>query len=166
MIKLIGVLGFLILAACGNQRTLVAPLGCSALKKDTSAFVNCQDGTKVELFNGKDGSNGVSGEQGVAGLNGSNGVNGTNGLKGEQGIAGAKGDKGDKGDTGYGQRGAPAIINQSIATKSLCPYGGMVIESFTDINGNGVYDNKDANHQVFTLCNQLVNQDSKENQDY
>lgn len=97
------------------------------------------------------------------------GVNGKDGqsIVGPKGDAGAKGDKGDtgaKGATGAagvsvagpaGSNGKNAVIKQYTATAAQCVNGGIILDTFTDINSNNTYESDiDTNYQRSVLCNQ------------
>jgi hypothetical protein len=115
------------------------------------------------------------------------GINGKDGqsIIGAQGLQGSKGDKGDKGDTGVqgqkgdsaesvssttgpsGANGKNAVIKQYSATIAQCANGGIVLDTFTDMNSNNTYEaNVDVNYQRTVLCNQISTcEDKKESDD-
>ena len=66
------------------------------------------DGSKIYLYNGKDGAAGANGANGANGTNGKDGAQGEKGEKGDPGEKGDKGDPGEKGDKGNpGENGNP-----------------------------------------------------------
>jgi len=125
----------------------------------------CNDGySEVKTVQGKQGLKGDKGDKGDTGLTGATGPVGPRGLNGMNGYNGATGSVGPKGDTG--PHGANAVIKQYLAPSSLCPNGGVVIDSFTDINNNGTYEaGIDLNFQRSVLCMMLKSSDDKEHSD-
>ena len=98
----------------------------------------------------------IKGNQGPAGPAG---PAGPEGPKGDNGDKGDKGDQGDKGDKGY--PGARAVVKTSALkpgevnpSGEICKQGGVLIESFTDVNANGQYDGPEDNpHSLNAVCN-------------
>lgn len=134
---------------------------------------------KVEGKAGATGQTGTKGDTGNAGVAGLTGSQGFKGDKGETGSVGAQGSKGDKGLTGAtglqgqvgsagaaGNNGANAVIKQYAATKDICPNGGLIIDTFTDINGSNTYESDiDTNYQRTKLCSIVVKSDDNCNKD-
>ena len=80
-------------------------------KEDGSGYIiTFDDGSTIEIKNGKDGQNGQDGAPGQNGKDGQPGANGEQGPAGPQGEKGEKGEKGDKGDPGEAAKGCGGSI--------------------------------------------------------
>lgn len=117
----------------------------------------------------------VTAKDGVDGKDGAS-IIGPKGERGESGssIVGPKGDKGDRGEIGAtgvgtqgpaGAAGKNSVIKTYTATLTQCPNGGLVIDTFTDMNGNNTYDLGDTNYQRSLLCNSVVTITTVETED-
>lgn len=86
-----------------------------------------------------DGTDGVDGQNGVDGVNG---VDGANGVDGVDGLDGAN--------------GFDALLAMNdIAPGATCPYGGHLLQTGLDADGDGVLDAGEIDaSQDQTLCNQ------------
>jgi hypothetical protein len=151
------ILGLLLVACSSNKdATATAKDGsngsdgknasCSTTQTATGAKISCSDGTTSVLTNG---------------------INGLN-------IAGPRGDRGEVGEAGVGTQGPAGISGQNgknslikvyVATPAQCANGGLVIDTFTDVNGNNTYDTGDTNYQRSLLCNAVVTVTTIETQD-
>ena len=80
---------------------------------------------------------------------GPQGTPGPQGPKGDAGPPGATGPQGLKGDAGV-----TSLVTQTAApaTAAQCPFGGTVVQSGLDSNGNGVLDGAEATATSF-VCN-------------
>jgi hypothetical protein len=147
-------------------------------------LVACTD-NKQATVTAKDGINGKDG-QSIVGERGAQGLAGTscsteqlsNGVKikcGEtesillNGAAGAAGSPGQSIVGPMGQPGASgknAVIKQYSATTAQCANGGIVLDTFTDMNSNNTYEsNVDTNYQRTVLCNQVSSCEDKKESD-
>jgi Collagen triple helix repeat (20 copies) len=127
---------------------------CSTQQTSTGSKVVCTDGTSSEVNNGRDGQTGATG---AVGATGSVGARGATGLTGPQGLQGVSGQSvvGPAGPSGAS--GKNAVVKQYTATTVQCASGGVVIDSFTDMNGNNTYEaGIDTNYQRSVLCNAIV----------
>jgi hypothetical protein len=155
------------------KKLLIAILLLTACSSNKDATVTAKDG-----LNGSDGKNAnCSTTQTAAGAkivcsDGTTSVltNGINGLS----TVGPKGDKGEVGAAGVGTQGPAGIsgsngknslIKAYTATHTQCANGGLVIDTFTDVNGNNTYDAGDTNYQRSLLCNAVVTVTTVETQD-
>ncbi len=148
----------LLLASCtSNKEAAVAAkdgidgkdgtnASCSTTQTPTGAKITCSDGTTSNLTNGASivGSKGDKGDRGEVGATG----------VGTQGPVGAA-----------GQNGKNSVIKSYTATLAQCANGGLVIDTFTDVNGNNTYDAGDTNYQRSLLCNAVVTVTTVETQD-
>lgn len=75
-----------------------------------------------------------------------NGLDGTLGPKGEIGVPGSDGNNGNDGHS--------AAFSQGVATPSLCPNGGVVLNAGVDINDDGVLQVSEIKSTSVT-CNGL-----------
>lgn len=135
-------------------------IGCGKKAEDVS--VTAQDGQP-----GKDGQSvaGPAGPKGDAGAMGTAGKNGKDGATGAQGAVGPKGADGAKGATGAagpqgpkGETGKDGQSNMRIvvikADTKTCPNGGSLLQIFSDMNSNGVYDAScDKDLKTVAICN-------------
>ena len=110
----------------------------------TATTAQCASGGSVmELFKDANGNGTLdSGEtvisttpicNGTQGASGTNGTNGTNGSNGTNGIS--------------------AGLQVVAATAGSCPAGGSVLNTFQDLNSNGIRDTGEAITSTSTVCN-------------
>jgi hypothetical protein len=136
--------------------------------------------TKTATVVGKNGADGqnIVGERGAQGLAGtscsteqlSNGVKIKCGETESILLNGSSGSSGSSGQSIVGPAGQPgasgknAVIKQYSATTAQCANGGIVLDTFTDMNSNNTYEsNVDTNYQRTVLCNQISScEDKKE----
>ena len=153
------------LSACGNKDVefkTVKGDGCTAVDTATGASIECDDGTAVDVEDGKDGSDG---KNGVNGVDGTNGADGKDGIAGPQGPRGPKGDvgpqgpRGPKGDSGFNGRdgkdgadGKNSLIDLERAGEiDGCYKGGTYIYSGLDVDGNGSLEDSEIT-SVSYIC--------------
>jgi hypothetical protein len=102
----------------------------------------------VTATNGKDGQS-IIGPVGPAGRDGQSIV----GPVGPAGMSGANGKN--------------AVIKQYAASVAQCPYGGLVIDTFTDVNSNNTYEaGTDTNYQRTVLCTQVLVESEDEHHEH
>lgn len=134
------------------------------------ALSGCLDSDKSATVTAKDGVNGLAGSSCSTTQNSSGAtVSCSDGTTAElkNGVS-LKGDRGEVGATGVGLQGAAgknSLIKTYTATIAQCANGGLVIDTFTDVNGNNNYDAGDTNYQRSLLCNAVVTVTTVETQD-
>jgi hypothetical protein len=102
-----------LLMGCHHYHTVVIPAqNCTVKQATGGVVVSCPDGSSQFVPNGATGPQGNPGSDGSNGTNGNNGTNGTNGHS--------------------------TLIVSVPAEQSLCPAGGYVFTSGTDLNDDSV----------------------------
>lgn len=139
---------------------------CTTQQTNTGSKVVCTDGTSSNITNGANGQSvvGPKGDTGAAGAMGTTGLTGSQGIQGQAGVAGQS----IVGPQGLsGANGKNAVVKQYAATVAQCPSGGLVVDSFTDMNSNNTYDaGVDTNYQRSVLCNAIVVESDDEHHEH
>ena len=74
MKRLMVILFWFFLAACGRDETFVSSATCTVKQGAAGSAISCPDGTNAFVPNGAAGANGTNGTNGINGVNGTNGT--------------------------------------------------------------------------------------------